>query len=102
MKEVAAERFYARVPLPIGSADGRDISLTDIAGMSGGPVFAVAHDGKNTLRYWVVAVQSTWLKSSRILAACPIKPLISGILRSMDQHEEELEGHQVRDREEGV
>ena len=96
--KLAAERFYAKVPVVAGSGDGRDTSLTDISGMSGGPVFAVAHEGKETLRYWVVAVQSSWLEDSRVLAACPIEPLVNGISRCMRQHQDELEDHEVRDK----
>jgi len=90
-----AERFHAEVMLPAGSGDGADVCLTDISGMSGGPVFAIAHDGKKTLRYWVVAVQSSWLESSRILAACPIKPLVDDLVRCIDQQQMELEDHEI-------
>jgi hypothetical protein len=100
--KLTGERFYAKVPVTKGTGEGREIKLTDISGMSGGPVFAVAHDGQKTLRYWVVAVQSGWLKESRILAACPIIPLVDGIVRCMDQHKDELEGHEMHDKEEGV
>ena len=62
-----AERFYASVPIKTGNAGGKTITLTDIEGMSGGPIFAVQRAGNHRFRYWVVAVQSGWTERSRVL-----------------------------------
>lgn len=50
------------------------IPLESVKGMSGGPIFGFAiHEGK--LKYWIVAVQSAWLKTSRTLFGCPLPVL---------------------------
>ena len=43
-----------------------DESVTDIEGMSGGPIFGFYKNDKNELRYWLVALQSTWIKKIQI------------------------------------
>ncbi|HUT58421.1 MAG TPA: hypothetical protein VNA25_11305 [Phycisphaerae bacterium] len=91
----SAERFYARVPVTTGNVVGKTVTLTDIDGMSGGPIFAVKHSGESGFRYWVVAVQSGWVKESRVLAACPIQPLVDAILKNINAHDDELDGHAV-------
>ena len=79
-------RFYAKVPIADGIVGGSQIQLTDIDGMSGGPIFAVRWVDERHIQYWIVAVQSAWLKSERILAACPIPPLVRAIEQSIDRH----------------
>lgn len=61
-------RFYARLLIPEHSPEWEEMGA-DIRGMSGGPVIGVRRDG-NKLQYWIVAVQSGWLESRRIIAAC--------------------------------
>lgn len=43
-----------------------------IKGMSGSPIFGLIQDDDSQFRYWVVAIQSGWLREKRIIAACPI------------------------------
>ena len=62
------DRFYGRILMPEDSPEWHVIGK-DIRGMSGGPVIAIRHDDER-LRYWVIAVQSGWLPSRRIVAAC--------------------------------
>ena len=53
--------FYGRIITSSGQ---------DIAGMSGGPIFAfeiVNGHGK----YWLVALQSKWLPESKVIIGCP-------------------------------
>lgn len=64
----AAPRFYGKILVPEDSDDWQAIGK-DISGMSGGPVIGVRR-GQEGLKYWVVGVQSGWLESSRIVAAC--------------------------------
>jgi hypothetical protein len=80
------ERFYAKVPIAKGMTDDPNVKLTDINGMSGGPLFVIKWINNNNIEYWLVAVQSGWHKPTRILAACPILPLINGIANSIDKH----------------
>lgn len=60
-------RFYGRIHL------GHD--LNSIEGTSGGPIFAFRREEHGGLKYWVTALQSTWLPKSRLIAACPTKIL---------------------------
>lgn len=59
--------FYGRVIL--------DGSLSNIEGMSGGPIFGFYKSDKGELKYWLLALQSHWLPSSRYIMACPTKLL---------------------------
>ena len=43
---------------------------TDIAGMSGGPIFATQKFDES-LKYWIVGVQSGWYPSIATVSACP-------------------------------
>jgi hypothetical protein len=70
-------QFYAKL-----SDDST--ALSDVDGMSGGPIFAMRKiDG--VWNYWVIGVQSSWYRSTRTLAICPfstfriqIEKLVSG------------------------
>lgn len=59
--------FYGRVRL------GEPVS--NIEGMSGGPIFGFYQNHKGELRYWLVALQSRWLPDSHKIMACPTKLL---------------------------
>lgn len=89
------ERFYARVPISTGQLDGKTVTLTDIDGMSGGPIFAVQQADEDRFQYWVIAVQSGWTEKSRVLAACPIQPLVDAIVKCVGAHSDELDGHEI-------
>jgi hypothetical protein len=45
----------------------------DIVGMSGGPIFGLCKGEGGLLTYSVVAIQSRWHKTSKIIFGCPIK-----------------------------
>jgi len=62
------DRFYGRIATPEDSSEWQAIG-GDIRGMSGGPILGVRRDDKG-LHYWVVGIQSGWLESKRIIAAC--------------------------------
>ena len=80
------DRFYAKVPLASGMVDDPNVKLTDIDGMSGGPIFTIKWLDDTNMEYWLFAVQSGWHRSTRILAACPILPLTNAIANSFDKH----------------
>lgn len=73
------KRFYAKVPIIEGNRSAKDGKLTDIEGMSGGPIIAVKKIDSEIIRYWIIAVQSGWLKSENILAACYMEPFINAL-----------------------
>jgi hypothetical protein len=59
-------KFFARI---------KDLgSVTDVDGMSGGPVFSLKKN-EGRWRYKVIGVQSSWYPKSSIIAACPIASL---------------------------
>lgn len=65
--ETEVPRFYGRVSL--------EGEISSIAGMSGGPIFAFQQDAEGQLRYWLVALQSSWLRNSHYIAGCPTRVL---------------------------
>jgi len=56
------------------------VSIEDIAGMSGGPIFGFRHEPKAA--YHVVAIQSSWIPNQRITFGC-LMPTIGKILEEM-------------------
>lgn len=58
----------------VGRID-KELALKSVKGMSGGPIFGFSV-GKE-IRYWVVALQSTWRPSSRIVYGCSLPALAS-------------------------
>jgi hypothetical protein len=58
--------FYGEVIMPQG--------LTDIDGMSGGPIFSFKRNDLGELKYWLYAVQSSWIKNKSLIAACLMTP----------------------------
>jgi hypothetical protein len=65
LPEGTRETSYPRF---IGKIDG-DLPLDDISGMSGGPILGFS---KQADKYWIVAIQSSWLSASKIVFGCPI------------------------------
>ncbi|KAA0070449.1 hypothetical protein [Tardiphaga sp. P9-11] len=63
-----------RHPRFVGQISG-NLSLSSVKGMSGGPIFGFNFDPP--MRYWVVALQSTWLRDRRLVFACPVPVLAS-------------------------
>lgn len=57
-----------RYPRFIGKING-DMPLNSIQGMSGGPILGFNKQGN---KYWIVAIQSSWLPESKIIFGCPI------------------------------
>jgi hypothetical protein len=76
LNETLRPRIYGRIDESMRSSCGR---LTDIDGMSGGPLFAVQDFGEGRLRYGVVGIQSASDTGNRVIAACPIRPFLVGV-----------------------
>lgn len=89
-KETPYPRFWGRIPGMIG--------LSDIDGMSGGPIYGLAYDKDRNLRYWAVAIQSGWFKKSGIVAANPVS--VMGLIMER-YHLEALDGEDEEDAEVG-
>ncbi len=82
------ERLYGRVSKAPGKLENEDIVLEDIDGLSGGLLFVVRATNPTELKYWVVAIQSSWERSSRTIAACPIDPFLAFLSELLEDEEE--------------
>ena len=58
-------RFYGKLDEELHCPDGK--LLTDLDGMSGAPIMAVKKTEDGKMHYWLVALQSAWLPSERIV-----------------------------------
>lgn len=58
--------------------------ISDIAGMSGGPIMAFRSNEDGTDTYWLHAVQSSWFPDSKVVRGCLIKPFGEELLRILD------------------
>ena len=66
------ERFVGRVD--------RELPLKGVQGMSGGPIFGFSFGPP--MRYWIVALQSSWLPDQRVVFACPL-PFLGSLLTEL-------------------
>jgi hypothetical protein len=66
LRETLTDRWYGRVRLP-------EQGVSDIDGMSGGPIFSLQRGPNGETQYWLHAVQSAWHRPSRAVAACPTR-----------------------------
>lgn len=64
--------------------------MTDISGMSGGPIFSFRKEKDGTMRYWLHAIQSRWIPSRRLIAACLAHPLGMFLKEFMDGKHQHL------------
>jgi hypothetical protein len=56
-----------------------DLPLASIVGMSGGPIFGFNYGPP--MRYWIVAIQSSWIKSRGITFGCSL-PVLAELIGS--------------------
>ena len=90
--EAQNNKFYAKL------ADGYEDYVTNIKGMSGGPIVALKKCGQEW-RYSVIGVQSGWYSNIRTISACPIssfgnevETLVAEALELTDKFTQEAEG----------
>jgi|GEM_PF-1752621 len=69
LKETKFNRFIGQLK--------SDMPLWSIVGMSGGPIFGINHGPPE--RYWIVAIQSVWLETRKIIFGCPL-PVLANLL----------------------
>ena len=72
-------RFYGKLD-PELACDRTGERLNDIEGMSGGLIIGFRQNEIGELRYWALAIQSSWDRPTRTIAGCPLR-----ILREMIQ-----------------
>lgn len=58
----------------VGQID-KELPLNSVVGMSGGPIFGFKLEPQ--IAYWIVALQSTWIRSKRIVYGCSLPTLAS-------------------------
>jgi len=71
LPEGVAETRYPRF---VGQL-GVNFPLQSVRGMSGGPI--LGFNFEEPVRYWIVALQSTWLRDRLLVFACPLPTLAS-------------------------
>ncbi len=80
--EIKDGRFFATVPTMADAHNGK--AFDNLSGMSGGPIVACRDVGDSEMECFLYAVQSAWLDKSRIIIACPIKPLAAFIAAQIE------------------
>jgi hypothetical protein len=60
------------------------LDLKSVKGMSGGPIFGFCREPQ--LRYWVVALQSSWNAEKRIVYGCSLPVLASLMTEWVRKH----------------
>lgn len=73
-------------------------NISDIAGMSGGPIYGFRKDGEGRLFYHVVALQSRWWPKSRTIFGCSMTVFAEEVYRQLGEFiaafDEEKDGDQ--------
>lgn len=77
--ETRAPMFYGQIQL--------DDTLTNIKGMSGGPIFSFKRNVKGELKYWLHAIQSRWMPSKNYIAACLTTPFLVSLKEQINKIE---------------
>ena len=57
-----------------------------IAGMSGGPIFAISYEEPGFLRYSVIGIQSSFNRTGLSIRACPVTDLGRALRRLLKEH----------------
>lgn len=60
-----------------------NLPFSSIVGMSGGPIFGFRYGPP--MAYWIVAIQSSWLQSQRIIFGCPLSVLAELLTTWIDE-----------------
>lgn len=69
----------------LNTAEHAVFNDVNIGGMSGGPIFGLYTDDAGTLEIRLVAVQSGWSETSRIITACPVGDFLDAVQRLIDR-----------------
>lgn len=71
------DRRPTQHPQFVGQLD-QELRLQSVKGMSGGPILGFKHDAEG-MRYWVVALQSSWDPQRRIVYGCSL-PILATMM----------------------
>lgn len=69
------------------------LNLVNIGGMSGGPVFGLIAQADGSSKIRLVAIQSGWSKTSRVITACPIGPFLTAVERLISNENQSKENN---------
>ena len=72
---VEIPRFYGSINL--------EDKIDKIDGISGSPIFAFKKDNQGNLKYWLTAVECSWLIESKLISGCYIKDIAKSIGNKM-------------------
>ncbi len=86
----ARSDFFARIPPADQLQSGAGSGLTDIAGLSGCPIFSWHRQLDKVCNYRAVAVQSSWWPSERIIRGCPIIRYVDALDKTIQTAEAKL------------
>ncbi len=81
IKPPSKNKVYAQI---IRQPEIDSVQVKDIAGMSGGPIFALTQID-NQLRYWVIGIQSSQYSFSDIVAFCPALHFFEGLKEAIQR-----------------
>lgn len=73
-------RFHAKI--------SSELPFESIVGMSGGPIFGI--NFVDPMRYWIVAILSSWIEGKKEVFGCPIQTIGNMIKEEMRKARERL------------
>jgi hypothetical protein len=83
-------RFYGRVAAPDEVRRGA-LAVSDVDGMSGGPIFGFGERQPGNVDYWIVGVQSGWHRPTRVIAACPLEEVFRLLRKKYNDFDRSLD-----------
>lgn len=83
LEKLSSEEFSETTTYPRFVAKVNQNPLSTMRGLSGGPIFAFSSEKLD--RYWIVAIQSSWLPSKRIVFGCDLSVMGSILYKWADE-----------------
>jgi hypothetical protein len=69
----------------LDTAESHDLNTVHIGGMSGGPIFGLYKQTNGNSKIRLVAVQTGWSETTRVITACPIDPFLTAMERLINE-----------------
>ncbi len=79
-------RIYGKIQSLDWQHEDGAVAITDIDGMSGGPMFGLRDCSDGSVEYKLVGIQSSWANESKVVAACPAKPFLAFLAGKFRDH----------------
>lgn len=77
--EYPADTFFGKIEM--------NSDLTDIKGMSGGPIFGLLRNSSGVQEYRLCAIQESWIKNRTIIVGCSISAMLFHLNKYCDKLE---------------